>query len=95
MIAKYKQWESSELNPILEKERVKADQAYIINPDLFKPYDKKTNVGGYNTSTTVIETIYHYQKEIAQEVNRLERKGVKENLEAKAKINVRQNLKQA
>ena len=94
MIAKYKQWESSELNPMLEKERVKADQAYIINPDLFKPYDKKTNVGGYNASATVTETIYPYQKEIAQEVNRLSKKEAKGDLEAKAKINVRQNLKQ-
>jgi len=95
MIAKYKQWENNELNPIINKARVEAEQAYIINPDLFKPYDKKINVGGYNTSTTVTETINPYQKEIAQEVNRLERKGVKKNLEAQAKINVRQNLKQA
>ena len=95
MIAKYKQWENNELDPIINKARVEAEQAYIINPDLFKPYDKKINVGGYNTSTTVTETINPYQKEIAQEVNRLERKGVKENLEAQAKINVRQNLKQA
>ena len=93
MIAKYKQWKNSELDPIINKARVEAEQAYIINPDLFKPYDKKINVGGYNTSTTVTETINPYQKEIAQEVNRLERKGVKENLEAQAKINVRQNLK--
>ena len=95
MIAKYKQWENNELDPMLKKERLKADQAYIINPDLFKPYDKKINVGGYNTSTTVTETIHPYQKEIAQEVNRLERKGLKGDLEAIAKINVRQNLKQA
>ena len=95
MIAKYKQWKNSELDPIINKARVEAEQAYIVNPDLFKPYDKKINVGGYNTSTTVTETINPYQKEIAEEVNRLERKGVKENLEAQAKINVRQNLKQA
>ena len=55
MIAKYKQWENSELDPIINKARVEAEQAYIINPDLFKPYDKKINVGGYNTSTTVTE----------------------------------------
>lgn len=95
MIAKYKQWKNNELDPIVNKARVEAEQAYIVNPDLFKPYDKKINVGGYNTSTTVTETINPYQKEIAQEVNRLERKGVKENLEAQAKINVRQSLKQA
>ena len=95
MIAKYKQWKNSELDPIINKARVEAEQAYIVNPDLFKPYDKKIFVGGFNTSTTVTETINPYQKEIAQEVNRLERKGVKENLEAQAKINVRQNLKQA
>ena len=95
MIAKYKQWKNSELDPIINKARVEAEQAYIVNPDLFKPYDKKINVGGYNTSTTVTETINPYQKEIAEEVNRLERKGVKGNLEAQAKINVRQNLKQA
>ena len=41
MIAKYKQWENSELDPIINKARVEAEQAYIINPDLFKPYDKK------------------------------------------------------
>ena len=95
MIAKYKQWKNSELDPIINKARVEAEQAYIVNPDLFKPYDKKIFVGGFNTSTTVTETINPYQKEIAQEINRLERKGVKENLEAQAKINVRQNLKQA
>ena len=95
MIAKYKQWENNELNPIINKARVEANQAYIENPDLFKPYDKKIFVGGFNTSTAVTETINPYQKEIAQEVNRLQKKGVKGNLEEKAKINVRQNLKQA
>ena len=74
MIAKYKQWKNSELDPIINKARVEAEQAYIVNPDLFKPYDKKINVGGYNTSTTVTETINPYQKEIAQEVNRLAKK---------------------
>ena len=95
MVSEYKQWKNNELNPIINKARIEANQAYIINPDLFKPYDKKINVGGYNVSTPITETIHPYQKEIAQEVNRLERKGFKGNLEARAKINVRQNLKQA